>query len=54
MPELPKIASLPLQYLKENVGDEVDFLAADKHESFLQDVSTNLGVRSQACLKYLK
>ena len=25
-----------LQYLKKEVSDEVDFLPADKHESFLQ------------------
>ena len=29
-----KFASL--QYLKENVNDEVDFLPVDKHKSFLQ------------------
>ena len=27
------------------MGDEVDFLPADKHKSFLQDDSINLGVR---------
>ena len=31
------------------MGDEVDFLPADRHESFLQVDSITLGVRSQAC-----
>ena len=34
--------------------DEVDFLPADKHESFLQIGSITLGVCSQACPKYSK
>ena len=28
--------AISLQYLKKEVRDEVDFLHADKHESFLQ------------------
>ena len=28
--------AISLQYLKENVKDEVDFLPADKHQRFLQ------------------
>ena len=28
--------AISLQYLKKEVSDEVDFLHADKHESFLQ------------------
>ena len=28
--------AIPLQYLKNIVSDEVDFLQADKHQSFLQ------------------
>ena len=28
--------SLSIQYLKKEVRDEVDFLHADKHQSFLQ------------------
>ena len=36
------------------MGDEVDFLSADKQESFLQVDSINLGVRSWACPKYPK
>ena len=34
--------------------DEVDFLLADKHESFLQDDSVILGVCCQSCSKYPK
>ena len=29
------------EYLQKNVGNEVDFLPADKHESFLQVDSIN-------------
>ena len=42
------------EYLQKNVGNEVDFLPADKHESFLQVDSINLGVRIKACSKYQK
>ena len=35
-------------------GDEVDFMPADKHESFQQDDIITLGVHSQVCPKYLK
>ena len=32
---------MSLQYLKKDVRDEVDFLLADKHQSFLQvDLNT--------------
>ena len=31
------------------MGDEVEFLPADKHESFTQGDSITLSVRSQAC-----
>ena len=34
------------------MGNEVDFLSADKHKSFLQVDSVALGVGSQACPKY--
>ena len=34
------------------MGDEVDFLPADKHKSFLQDDSITLGLNSQTCPKY--
>ena len=36
------------------MGDEVEFLPADKHKSFLQDDSITLGVHSQTGLKYQK
>ena len=36
------------------MGDEVDFLPADKHKSFLQDNSITLDVRSQTSPKYQK
>ena len=36
------------------MGDEVDFLPADNHESFLQIGIITLDVRSWACSKYLK
>ena len=39
---------------RKALGDEVDFLPADKHESFFEVNSIFLGVRSQACPKYLK
>ena len=34
MPRVPKITSM--QYVKENMKNEVDFLPADKHQRFLQ------------------
>ena len=36
------------------MGDEVEFLPADKHKSFLQDGSITLGVISQTGPKYQK
>ena len=36
------------------MGDEVEILSADKHKSFLQDGSFDLGVISQTGLKYQK
>ena len=36
------------------MGDEVGFLHADKHKSFLQDGSITLGVISQIGPKYQK
>ena len=38
---------------KKNIGDEVDFLLAEKYKRFLQGDSITLDVRSQAYLKYL-
>ena len=36
------------------MGDEVEFLPADKHKSFVQDGSVTLGVSSQTGPKYQK
>ena len=36
------------------MGDEVDFLPADRRESFLEGDSITLSARSQACPKYQK
>ena len=36
------------------MGDEVEFLPADKHKSFLQDGSITLGVISQTGPEYQK
>ena len=47
-------STISLQYLKENVKDEVDFLPADKHQRFLQIDSIILGVCEQACPHYPK
>ena len=42
-----------LEYLKENVKNEVDFLHADKHRRFLQFDTIILGC-DQACPNYPK
>ena len=47
MPKLPKKESLLffLQYLKEEVSDEIDFLNADMHKNLLQiDTMTLIGI----------
>ena len=36
---------MSLQYLKKEVSDEVDFLHADKHQSFLQVDFNTLGIK---------
>ena len=38
IPKVPKNSkfAMPLQYLKQEVRDEVDFLHADKHQSWFQ------------------
>ena len=55
MPKVPKIRSLHIFAIcPDSDGDEVDFLSADKHESFLQVDTITLGVQSQACSKYPK
>ena len=43
-----------LQYLKENVKDEVDFLPADKRQRSLQIDTIILGLSGQACSNYPK
>ena len=43
-----------LQYLKENVKDEVDFLRANKRQRFLQIDTVSLSVCAQACPNYPK
>ena len=43
-----------MQHLHKSIGDEVDFLRADKNKIFLQDDNITLGVHSQTCLKYQK
>ena len=46
--------TISLQYLKENVRYEVDFLPADKRQRFLQVSAIILGMCDQACPKYPK
>ena len=43
-----------MQYLHDSLGDEVDFLPADKHKRFLQDGSVTSGEISQTDPKYQK
>ena len=50
----PKKLTISLEYLKENVKDEVDVLPADKHQRLLQIVTIFLVVWDQACLHYPK
>ena len=40
---------ISLQHRRENVKDEVDFLPADKRQSFLQSGTVISGVCGQAC-----
>ena len=37
--------AMPLQYVKKKVRDEVDFLHADEHQSFLQVDFKTLGIK---------
>ena len=37
--------AMSLQYLKKEVKDEVDFLLADKHQSFLKVYFKTLGIK---------
>ena len=45
---------MSLEYLSENVKDEVDFLPVDKHRIFLEIDTVILGVGGQTCPNYLK
>ena len=44
IPKVPKFP-MPLKYLKEEVRDDVDFLHADKYQSFLQVDSSTLIIK---------
>ena len=46
--------AISLQYLKKEVSDEVDFLHADKHESFLQIDTIIFDEDGQALSKFTK
>ena len=46
--------SIYLQYLKENLKDEVDFLPAGKHGRFLQIDPIIVDVFDKACPNYPK
>ena len=57
MSKLPKVTSLQYlynKYLKEIIKDEVDFLPAYKHQSFLDFGNIILGLCGKTFLKYLK
>ena len=43
-----------LQYLKEEVSDEVDILCADKHESLIQICTMILMRKGKRCLSFPK
>ena len=45
---------ISLHYLKKEGRDEVDFLHGDKHQTFLQVDTVNLGGHGQACPNYPK
>ena len=46
--------AISLQYPKENVKDEVDFLLVDNRQGFLQIDTIILGVCGHSCLNYPK
>ena len=52
MPKVLKISFYIFQYLQKSIGDEVDFLPADKRQMFPQSDTIILGVCEQACLNY--
>ena len=45
---------ISLKYLRNEVGDELDFLHADKHQTFLQVDTINISGHDQACSNYPK
>ena len=45
---------ISLQYLKESIKDEVNFLSTDKHQKFLEINTIILDVCSQTCPNYPK
>ena len=45
--------AISLQYLKKELSVEVDFVRADKHQSFLQVDTIFSDAFDQACPKYL-
>ena len=49
---MPKVPKISLHIFATSMGDEVEFLFADKYKSFLQDDSVTLGVRSQTGPEY--
>ena len=54
-PKYPKQQfTMSLQYLKEKVKGEVDFLPVDKRQRFLQSDTITLGVCSQTWPNYAK
>ena len=48
------LIAISLQYLKENMKNDVDFLPVDKHQWFLQIGTIILVVCDQACPNYPK
>ena len=47
-------SAISLQYLKKEGRNEVDFLHAEKHQTFLQVDTINFGGHGQSCTKYPK
>ena len=46
--------TISLQYLKENVKDEIDFLPGDKRQRLFQSDTIILGVFGKGCPNYSK
>ena len=51
MPKVTKISFHIFVYLHKSMGDEAEFLPADKNKSFQQDDSITLGVPSHTSPK---